>query len=1244
MKHQKQLSFWIGLALVALGCGVLLGWLLGIEVLKSLGPGLATMKPNTAVGFIVGGVGLWLLGDPTGSAGRRRAGLACGAFLAVLGGVTWSEYLFLWDAGIDDLLMPTAAGSGKMSGASAVCSLMSGLALLLLDRRIGSFFWPAQWLALGVATGGLMGVLGHIFGPEFLYRVLGFGTMSLHTAAGFSLLAVGLVVARPDHGWARELMSDGFGGVVARYLMPAAVLLPLTLGMLRRFGERKQFFDAGQGTLFFTLAYVVLFVALIWWLAVVLNNLDEARREREERARLLNESLEERVAARTAELRAANARLETEAATRRAAEEAHRRSEERHRSLIEQLPQLVWTCLPDGRCDYLSPQWVAYTGIPEAPQLGYGWTERVHPDDRERATSAWKAASTSGTPLDVDFRIRRADGVYRWFKTRAQPLRDQDGKIISWFGTNTDVDDQRRVEEELRRLGQELEQRVEARTAELADEVEERRRTEEALAVERGVLREVLESVLSGHWDWDLRTGTEYLSPRFKSMFGYEDHEMANTPESWQRIIFPEDLPAVLDNFRRHVESHGAVPFYNEVRYRHRDGSTVWVICAGRVIEWAKDGVALRMVGCHVDITGMKRAQGEVEALTRRLKIASEGAGVGIWEWDVVANRLVWDDLMYQLYGTDRSRFPGAVEAWENAVHPDDKEESLRRVQRALSGEEGFNTRFRIRCEDGTVRHIQAHGVVIRDAAGKPLQMIGTNWDLTEQVAAEAELRKSRERFQRLFESSPDAVLIVDRPGRIVQANGQAAKLFGYTVEELLALDVEALVPERFRQRHVGHRANFHANPHARPMGVGLDLFGRRKGGEEFHIDLLLSPMEDEGQPRVMAVVRDISQRKETEAALRVSEERFRNAVKYSAIGMALVSTDGRWLQVNSALCEILGYEEDALLKLTFQDLTHPDDLGDDLAHVAALLAGEITNYQMEKRYLRASGGTVWAHLNVSLVRRPSGEPEHFVAQIQDVSERVRAREDLERAVAELERSNRDLQQFAYVASHDLQEPLRAVGGCADILRVRYRGKLDARADELIHHVVDGAQRMQRLIHDLLDYSRAGRQESELESVDLAAAMAEALANLRSPIEESGAEVRVGPLPVVQGYSGRLVQLLQNLVGNALKYRSERAPVIEIFTEEPQGTGMWRVSVRDNGIGIESRYFHKIFGIFQRLHTRSQYEGTGIGLAVCKRIVEAHGGEIGVESVPGAGSTFHFTLPKSGVDGASTGSRSEIGN
>ena len=279
------------------------------------------------------------------------------------------------------------------------------------------------------------------------------------------------------------------------------------------------------------------------------------------------------------------------------------------------------------------------------------------------------------------------------------------------------------------------------------------------------------------------------------------------------------------------------------------------------------------------------------------------------------------------------------------------------------------------------------------------------------------------------------------------------------------------------------------------------------------------------------------------------------------------------------------------------------------------------------ERVTRRDGRLNWASSTKLPWRDASGKIIGTFGLSRDITALKEAEEKLVEERNLLARSNAELEQFAYVASHDLQEPLRAVASCVQLLKKRYGGKLDARADEFITHAVDGTKRMQALITDLLSYSRVGTHAHAFETVSCEEVLDDALANLSVALEESGTSIKREPLPTLQADPSQLGQLFQNLIGNAVKFRAEgRRPEISITAKRDKSE--WIFAVADNGIGIEAQYFERIFRVFQRLHTRTRYPGTGIGLAICKKIVERHGGRIWIESRPEEGTTFFFTLPE----------------
>jgi PAS domain S-box-containing protein len=499
-------------------------------------------------------------------------------------------------------------------------------------------------------------------------------------------------------------------------------------------------------------------------------------------------------------------------------------------------------------------------------------------------------------------------------------------------------------------------------------------------------------------------------------------------------------------------------------------------------------------------------------------------------------------------------------------------------------------------------------------------------------VTVPAAARHEDRFFEQIVALAADAIVSTDAAQRIVLFNQGAEQIFGYRAEEVLGRPLDVLLPAwavtAHRERHLPAFA--HSSVNARRMAERSEVRGRRKSGEEFPAEVAISRAEAGGEIRFTAILRDVTERRLAEQALRESEELFRSAMQSSPIGMALRGLDGRWLAVNRALADIVGYSEQELRGLTVRDLSHPDDLAIDEAWALEMLAGTRGPYSREKRYVHRDGHVVWILLSVTLVRSTNGEPRYFITQMNDISARKHAEAQLARQREELARSNAELEQFAYVASHDLQEPLRMVASYTQLLAKRYQGQLDERADRWIDYAVDGARRMQALINDLLALSRVGTHGRSPEPTDSGAVLARALGSLQSVVAESGARVTSDPLPVVLADGGQLEQLFQNLVGNAIKFRRPGVPPevhVAAQRRTDDGRDEWLFSVRDNGIGLDPAYADQVFAMFQRLHTREEYAGTGIGLAICRKIVERHGGRIWVDSTPGGGATFSFTLP-----------------
>ena len=498
--------------------------------------------------------------------------------------------------------------------------------------------------------------------------------------------------------------------------------------------------------------------------------------------------------------------------------------------------------------------------------------------------------------------------------------------------------------------------------------------------------------------------------------------------------------------------------------------------------------------------------------------------------------------------------------------------------------------------------------------------------DISVRKAAEKHLAQMEGRYRGLLEAAPDAMVVVNQVGEIVLLNLQAENQFGYRRDELLGQKVTNIIPEGFAERLVADDLRSAEDALAQQIGTGIELTGRRKDGSEFPIELMLSPLESAEGILVTAAIRNISVRKDAEKYLAQMEGRYRGLLEAAPDAMVVVNQVGEIVLLNLQAEKQFGYRRNELLGQRVKNII-PEGfaerlIADGLRSAEDALAQQIgTGIELHGRRKDRS------EFPIELMLSPLGSAEGILvtAAIRDISVRKKAEAHLLLKMEELNRSNEELEQFANIASHDLQEPLRMVASYTQLLARRYKGKLDSDADEFIAFAVDGANRMHRLIQDLLTYSRVGSQGKELVEISSEEALQQALLNLRGAIEEGRALVTNDKLPVVLADEVQLTQLFQNLVGNAIKYQSPGVPRVHITAAQNRGK-KWVFSVKDNGLGIDPQYFERIFGMFQRLHKREEFAGAGIGLAICKKIVERHGGNISVESQLGQGSTFSFAL------------------
>jgi PAS domain S-box-containing protein len=801
-------------------------------------------------------------------------------------------------------------------------------------------------------------------------------------------------------------------------------------------------------------------------------------------------------------------------------------------------------------------------------------------------------------------------------------------------------------------------------------DITERKQTEEVLRASEERLSLALDVARMVTWDFDILADRLVASGRMDLVFGLPVGAPAPSYEDFLDFVHPDDRATVFQALTRAVEE--GVGYQLEYRVIWPDGTLHWIAAEGQAY-YDPTNRPIRLVGVAIDITERKQAEEALRDSETRLQAVLDNATAVIYVKDLQSRYILINHRYETLFHLNREEVRGKT---DHDLFPKEiadvfraNDESVIASGTALEWEEVAPQ------EDGLHIYLSVK-FPLCDSRGIPYAVCGMSTDITERKQAEVDLRATTSRLTTLITNMQAGILVEDESRKIVLVNQAFCQIFGIQAppEALIGADCSRAAeetkglfaePERFVQRIeqiLEERCT-----------IAEEIL--LANGQIFERDYVPIFVGEDYRGHLWQY-RDITERKRAEEVLRQQSKRFqlfseitlniRQSLKLDEILQTTVSEVQQLLKADRVL--IFQLQSDGSGNVVQEAVVPgwPVTLGQNLfdpcfnadfkdryrqgrvSSIADIDQGNIERCHVEflqqfevKANLvvpilvkedvwglliahQCAAPRQWATLEIELMQQLGDQIGIALTQAQLLEQETKQRQ-------ELVRSNSDLQQFAYVASHDLQEPLRMVASYLQLLERRYKDRLDADASEFIQYAVDGAGRMQTLINDLLAYSRVGTQGKPFKLTDYGEVLKQTLLQLKMSIEETGAVItHDDPLPEVMADESQLIQVLQNLVSNAIKFQSDQVPHIHVGAEHIEGE--WVFSVKDQGIGMDPQYKDRIFLIFQRLHNRTEYRGTGIGLAICKRIIERHGGRIWVESEPEKGSTFYFTIPDRGGD------------
>ncbi len=737
-----------------------------------------------------------------------------------------------------------------------------------------------------------------------------------------------------------------------------------------------------------------------------------------------------------------------------------------------------------------------------------------------------------------------------------------------------------------------------------------------------------------GSWEMDLlfqNRDLMYWSPIIKEMLGFDQ---SYTPTySGSLELFVGENKARIENAVTNLIDNG-IEFDEELLLNDANEETKWVRIIGK--SEIANGKRIKIYGSLQDIDDRKKSQIELAESENKLRTILEAEPECVKLMDEQGKVLMMNPAGIEMIEAD-DETQILNQPVQQIILPEHRSAFLDLIKRVFQGESGKLT-FEIKGLKGTHRWLETHAVPLKNEQGEITSLLGVTRDITEQKESQKEIIESEEKRRLIMTGALDAIICIEPNQEITFWNPQAEVLFGWKESEALGqLLPQLIIPEAFRKFHEEGVKNYIQTGNKKVLNRLLELTAVRRNGEVFPIELTVIPIEQGEAKFFCAFIRDISQRKKAEQYILKANERFEKVTE------ATNDAIWDWDLVNNTF-----YRSKAIENFFGKNVSKQMDANnfwkdsfhsEDIARVKnsideAISDPTVFRWEAEYKVLNEKNELIFVIDRGIITRNEDGKATRMVGAMTNITAQkqleLRLSElnhSLQQHSSELERSNEELEQFAFIASHDLQEPLRMISSFMDQLKRKYEDRLDEKGLKYIYFATDGAKRMKQIILDLLDFSRAGKLNEELIPIDLNQIVEEYEILRRKIIKEKRVVILKDELPIVKSFRAPIAQAIHCLMDNAIKYSKNGViPQIEIRVSENDVE--WIIEVKDNGIGIESIYFNKIFVIFQRLHDKDKYGGTGIGLSIAKKNIESCNGKIWVESAVDIGSSFYFTINK----------------